>query len=257
MLRLRLARHFAELYQEKGTVHLPDFLIYDFDKHEYQIFWREIASSPRQRLYTDGIDVFRVSWFRTLFESFKGWLGFENHCHPNRIEMTLGKIAYAGYLKGFKSKELTQSTDGFPISPNFIYLTHLPRTNQTSNELQRLLVNYFMTHSHAFPELNESIHRNYPFGQAFIRESLAYLLPSIDPQDSETINAAIQQINYYNQPVSKIHCFKSSPFAEAYAQFLASQQRFYEALEWSLEVKKSLGKNLLIFTWFKKLIRKH
>ncbi|HHF7366906.1 TPA: hypothetical protein ACPSKY_002028 [Legionella bozemanae] len=247
MLRLRLARHFAELYQEKGTVHLPDFLIYDFDKHEYQIFWREIASSPRQRLYTDGIDVFRVSWFRTLFESFKGWLGFENHCHPNRIEMTLGKIAYAGYLKGFKSKELTQSTDGFPISPNFIYLTHLPRTNQTSNELQRLLVNYFMTHSHAFPELNESIHRNYPFGQAFIRESLAYLLPSIDPQDSETINAAIQQINYYNQPVSKIHCFKSSPFAEAYAQFLASQQRFYEALEWSLEVKKKFREEFINF----------
>ncbi|HHF0580271.1 TPA: hypothetical protein ACPHXX_002509 [Legionella anisa] len=247
MLRLRLARHIAEHYQEKGAVHLPDFLIYDFDKDEYQMFWREIASCPRQRLYTDGIDVFQVSWFRTLFESFKGWLGFENHCHSDRIEMTLGKIAYAGYLKGFKSKELSKSSDGFPISTNFIRLVNLPRTNQTSNELQQLLVSYFITHSPAFPELNEFIRRNYSFGQAFIQESLAYLLPSIDPQDSETIAVAIRQIKYYNHPVSTIDCFKSSPFAEAYAQFLASQHQFYEALEWSSEVKKKFREEFIDF----------
>ncbi|QLZ67592.1 hypothetical protein FOLKNPGA_00365 [Legionella sp. PC1000] len=247
MLRLRLARHIAEQYQVKGTVHLPDFLIYDFDEDEYRMFWREIASCPRQRLYTDGVDVFQVSWFRTLFESFKGWLGFENHCHPNRIEMTLGKIAYAGYLKGFKSKELSKCNDGFPISTNFIRLVHLPRTNQTSNELQQLLVSYFIAHSPAFPELNESIRRNYPFGQAFIRESLAYLLPAIDPQDNETIDAAIRQINYYRQHVSKIDCFKSSLFAKTYAQSLASQQQFYEALEWSPEVKKKFKEEFIDF----------
>ena len=111
MLRLRLARHFIEEYQERGIVHRPDFLLYDFDEDEYQTFWQEIASSPRQRLYTDGIDVFQVSWFRTLFESFKGWLGFEDHCHPSRVEMTLGKIAYAGYVKGFKAPALPKSID--------------------------------------------------------------------------------------------------------------------------------------------------
>ncbi|KTD71330.1 hypothetical protein [Legionella tucsonensis] len=247
MLRLRLARHVAEQYQEKGTVHLPDFLIYDFDENEYRRFWREIASCPRKRLYTDGINVFQVSWFRTLFESFKGWLGFENHCHPNRIEMTLGKIAYAGYLKGFKSSQLNKSRDGFPISTNFIYLSHLPRKNQTSNELQQLLVSYFITHSHAFPEFDESIRRNYSFGQSFIQEYLAYLLPSIDPQDSETINTAIRQINYYHQPVSKINCIKFSPFAEAYAQSLVSQQQFYEALEWSAEVKNKFKEPFIDF----------
>ena len=246
MLRLKLARHIARKYQEKGKIHLPDFVIYDFDEEEYQTFWRDITSYPRQRLYTDGIDIFRVSWFRTIFESFKGWLGFENHCHPIRIEMTLAKVAYTGYIKGFKSVELNKSRDGFPISRRFIKLAQTPRTNQTSSELQRLLISYFITHSHAFPEFNASIRESYPFGQTLVQEYLAYLIPSIDPQNNQTIKDAISQILYYGQYVSKTHCFQSSPFAEAYAQALAAQQQYHEALEWSPEVKISLKNPLLI-----------
>lgn len=237
MLHLRLARHIAKQYEEKGTIHLPDFLIYDFEEYEYQKFWREIASYPRQRLYTDGVDVFRVSWFRTVYESFKGWLGFENHCHPNRVEMTLAKIAYAGYIKGFKSNELNQSKEEFPISKHFIGLANLKRTNQTSKTLQRLLMSYFVTHSHAFPEFYESIRESYPFGRSFIQENLAYLIPSIDPQDDSTIRDALVQIKYNRQSISKANCFKSSTFAEAYARMLVFQQQYNEALEWSPEIK--------------------
>ncbi|PWY57549.1 hypothetical protein DGG96_00155 [Legionella qingyii] len=245
MLCLKLARHIARQYQKKGTIHLPDFVIYDFDEEEYQTFWREITSYPRQRLYTDGIDVFQVSWFRTIFESFKGWLGFENHCHPNRIEMTLAKVAYTGYIKGFKSKELNKSTDGFPISSRFIKLTNLSRTNETSGELQRLLMGYFITHSHAFPEFNASIRESYPFGQTLIQEHLAYLIPSIDPQDKQTIKNAINQIRCYRQSVSKTYCFHSSPFAEAYAQFLVEQQQYHEALQWFPEVKSKFKESFI------------
>ncbi|QMT59004.1 hypothetical protein [Legionella sp. PC997] len=242
MLRLKLARHIVRKYQENGRIHLPDFVIYDFDEDEYQTFWREVTLYPRQRLYTDGIDIFRVSWFRTIFESFKGWLGFENHCHPNRIEMTLAKIAYTGYIKGFKAKELNKSSDGFPISKRFIKLTHSPRTNHTSKELQRILMSHFLTHSHSFPEFNASIRVGYPFGQTLIQEYLAYLVPSIDPQDYQIIKDAISQIHYYGQSVNKANCFQSSLFAEAYAQHLAAQQQYHEALAWSPEVKHKFKK---------------
>ncbi|WP_131793873.1 hypothetical protein [Fluoribacter gormanii] len=245
MLRLKLARHIARQYQEKGTIHLPDFVIYDFDEEEYQTFWREITSYPRERLYTDGIDVFRVSWFRTIFESFKGWLGFENHCHPSRIEMTLAKVAYTGYIKGFKSEELNKSSDGFPISRRFIRLANLPRTNQSSGELQRLLMGYFITHSHAFPEFNASVRECYPFGQTLIQEHLAYLIPSIDSQDNQTIKNAIKQILFYRQSVSKTNCFHSSPFAEAYAQSLVEQQQYHEAVEWFPEVKNRFKESFI------------
>ncbi len=238
MLHLRLARHIVKQYEEKGTIHLPDFHIYDFEEYEYQAFWREITSYPRQRLYTDGVDVFRVSWFRTVFESFKGWLGFENHCHPNRVEMTLAKIAYAGYIKGFKSSELNKSKEGFPISMHFIGLVNLKRTNQTSKILQRLLMSYFVTHSHAYPEFYESIRESYSFGRSLIQENLAYLIPSIDPQDSSTIQDALAQIKYNRQSISKANCFKSSTFAEAYAQVLVFHQQYDEALEWSPEIKQ-------------------
>ncbi|CAM2821019.1 Uncharacterised protein [Legionella steigerwaltii] len=247
MLRLRLARHIIEEYQDRGIVHRPDFLIYDFDEIEYQTFWQEIASSPRKRLYTDGVDVFRVNWLRHLFESFKGWLGFENHCHPNRVEMTLGKIAYAGYVKGFKAPVLQQGTDAFPISSHFIELVNSPRTNQISSDLQHLLMSYFITHSYAFPEFNSFIHRGYPFGQTFIQEYLAHLAPSIDPQDDKTVQDAICQIRDYGQLVNKTDCFQSSPFAEAYAEYLAGQEQYQEALEWSPEVKKRLKESFIEF----------
>ncbi|KTD68465.1 hypothetical protein Lste_1623 [Legionella steelei] len=247
MLRLRLARHFIEEYQERGIVHRPDFLLYDFDEDEYQTFWQEIASSPRQRLYTDGIDVFQVSWFRTLFESFKGWLGFEDHCHPSRVEMTLGKIAYAGYVKGFKAPALPKSIDAFPISSRFVTLVNQPRTNQTSSNLQRLLMSYSITHSDAFPEFNSFIRSGYPFGQTFIQEYLAHLAPSIDPQDSQIIKKAIAQIAYNRQSVSKTNCYPSSPFAEAYAEYLVGQERYQEALEWSPEIKKRFKESFIEF----------
>ncbi|STY28174.1 Uncharacterised protein [Legionella wadsworthii] len=237
MLRLALAKSIAEQYQEKGIVHLPDFIIYQFDEVEYQLFWRTLMSTPRHKLYTDGFNVFRVNWFWQIFESFKGWLGFVNHCHPERIEMTLAKIAYAGYLKGFKSKELNESTTQFPVSMRFIKLINNDRTNEASKELQRLLMEYFINHVSAFPELSDTFSMGYPFGQTLINEYLAYLVPSLDPQDSRIIKEAIHQINYYVQWVCKTHYFKSSPFAEAYAHSLATQGKFYEALEWSSEVK--------------------
>ncbi|KTC92470.1 hypothetical protein OQJ15_12080 [Fluoribacter dumoffii] len=247
MFRLRLARHVIEKYQKKGIVHLPDFLVYDFDEEEYKSFWKEIASSSRQKLYTDGIDVFPVNWVRYFFESFKGWLGFENHCHPNRVEMTLGKIAYAGYMKGYKSQSLFYNVDMSSISDRFINLVHSPRTNQTSAELQQLLMKYFINHSQAFPEFNESIHENYPFGKTFFQEHLGYLAPSIDPQNTTIIDSLINQIYYFGQSVSKSDCYRLSTFAEAYSHFLVQQNRSEEALYWSPGIKWKFKEHFIDF----------
>ena len=106
MLRLRLNSSIIRHSQE-GLAYLPDFIIYDLDEREYQNFWQKIKEHPQNRLYTNGLQVYKVGRLQALFQSFKGWLGFENHCQANKVELTLAKIAYHGYLKGYQSTDFS------------------------------------------------------------------------------------------------------------------------------------------------------
>jgi hypothetical protein len=246
MLRLRLGERLTRYYREEGLVYLPDFMIYDIDEREYKAFWHGIRNHPQNRLYTDGLQIYRAGWLQSLFQSFKGWLGFDNHCDPNKVQMTLAKIAYYGYLRGFHPVEFEEYHPSI-ISDRFKTLIHCERNNQNSVELQQLLMSYYITHSTNFPTLSHPILQAYPFGQTLVSEQLYTLVPSINPQDAQLISQAIRGIHYQNTSVPQSDCFKLSPFAEAYAVHLVSENRFNEALNWSEQVKINFKEHFIVF----------
>jgi tetratricopeptide (TPR) repeat protein len=234
MLRLRVGKHFLNQCMDWGTVYRPDFICYDMDNREYQQFWSEIKDHPKGQLYTDGIQVVKVSWLRSIFEAFKGWLGFENHCQTNKVEMTLAKVAYHGYLKGYRPNTFQQLNQPL-ISDRFQSLVNADRTNANSATLQHLLMSYYISNSDAIS--NTPIERTYPFGQTWIDHQFYQLVPSLDPQEAKIISESIRGMHYSSVFAEGRDYFPSSPFASSYAEYLAGQSRFEVALQWSPQVR--------------------
>lgn len=236
MLRVRLGSHLTRNYKEKGIVYHPDFIIYDIDETEYRTFWANINNHPRNRLYTDGIQVIRVGWWQSLVQSIKGWLGFENHCAPDKVEMTLAKIAYHGYIKGFNSPETRASMPSL-ISRRYESLIAQPRNDQHSAELQLLLMSSYFTRSEQITPWYASDPMISSFGQTFNREDQYHLVPSLDPQDKKIISNAISGLYYYNLRINPQECLKDSSFAKAYASHLVTQREYAQALAWHEPIK--------------------
>lgn len=234
MLRLRVGKHFLNRCMEWKTVYRPDFICYDMDDREYQQFWNEIKDHPKGQLYTDGIRVVKVSWIRSIFEAIKGWFGFENHCQVNKVEMTLAKVAYHGYLKGYRPNTFQQVNCPL-ISDRFQSLVNAERTNTNSAALQHLLMSYYITNSDSIS--NAPIDRAYPFGQTWIYHQYYQLVPSLDPQDSTVINEAIEGLHQSSLFAENSDYYPSSPFATSYANYLAGQSRLEVALQWSDQVR--------------------
>ncbi|KTD65322.1 hypothetical protein [Legionella shakespearei] len=234
MLRLRVGKHFLNQCMEWGTVYRPDFICYDMDNREYQQFWNEIKDHPKGQLYTDGIQVVKVSWLRSIFEAFKGWLGFENHCQTNKVEMTLAKVAYHGYLKGYRPNTFQQLNQPL-ISDRFQSLVNADRTNANSAAIQHLLMSYYISNSDSIS--NIPIERTYPFGQTWIDHHYYQLVPSLDPQEPRVIAEAIRGLHHSSLLAESSDYFPSSTFAASYADYLTGQSRFEVALQWSQQVR--------------------
>ncbi|EHL29845.1 hypothetical protein LDG_8137 [Legionella drancourtii LLAP12] len=170
---------------------------------------------------------------RVLFERFKGWLGFENHCSTSKVEMTCAKIAYAGYLKGFHSKTLNTFAPPI-ISHGFINLVNTLKSRENSTTLQHLLVSHYKNHFEDVPPLASTNPANYPFGQVFISEALHTLLPAIDPQDDTLINRAIHyMLSTAQSPVQSRYVIPSK-FASHYAYALIEHKQRKNALNQSV-----------------------
>lgn len=260
MPRLRLTPHEVKLHKESGHIYRPDFIIYDFNKEDYLDFWADISKKPREYLYTDGINVAQVSWFRVAFESFKGWLGFDNHCHPAKIDMTLAKIAYVGYLNGFHSDALNHLSPP-PLSKRFIHLINQPKSDTHSKELQDLLISHYKNNAEEFPSFVTAHHSNYHFGQAFISDRMCTLISTLEPQETEIIHDALSLIRRQNRSPEKAPYVIPSKFAKIYAESLIIQEKnnkywdgekISEAIEWDPEVPLKFKEFFINFYFHKK-----
>ncbi|KTD75688.1 hypothetical protein [Legionella waltersii] len=232
MFRLRVNGHSLKNFIHEGTVYLPDFIIYDMDEEDYQSFWHSIAGHPKEQLYTDGVQIYRVSWLQSLFQRFKGWLGFENHCHPKKVDFTLAKVAYIGYLHGFKSEDFAQFNPPL-ISKSFMDSLLKKRNDQTTTELQHQFITYFYAHSTEIAPYLNYRQQNYRFGDGFLQNELLSLIPTLDPQNAELIRDSTHSL--YDKFLYPAHAyfFAGSKYAEAYADYLASRAQFERALMWS------------------------
>lgn len=186
-------------------IYLPDFMIYDINAEEYQSFWNGLKNHPIGQLYTDGVHVYKANWFVQLVQQIKGWFGFENRCDPHKVELTLAKIAYQGYLKGFNSQKLPVQL----MSTAFQNLIHSNRTNQHSATLQNLIMSYYITHSDSFPV---HVEQAYPFGRSLVEEGFYALFPQLDPQDSTFILQTVEQMTQEGHTLLAQDAFKENQF---------------------------------------------
>lgn len=229
MPRLKLDHFYTAWFQNNGYVFHPDFIIYDFDKQEYDQFWRQQKAQQNAYLYTDGLQIYPVNAFQYVWQQIKGFFGLENHCHPNKIELTLAKMAYRGYLQGYHSSDLA-SFDPPIISERFMTLVSSPRSRENSSDLQQLLVSYYVTHSAHFPSDKPASVDNYAFGKTFAEGNLYHFIPAIDSQSPEMIDVAIHHLHGHSKV--PVETAPNSLFAERYALYLARNQRYHEALSW-------------------------
>jgi hypothetical protein len=226
MLRLRVEKKLVARAQSFGLTHHPDFIMYDMNEQEYQLFWKSIVNHPRTQLYTNGAVITKVNWFRSAFERFKGWFGFTDHCQANKVEMTLAKIAYYGYVKGFCCAELEHYNPPL-ISSQFHNEVRQARHNQRSAGLHQLLKNYYIVNAESFPQSALPINDSYQFGSVLIHMQLYRFIPSIDVQNPQVINRAIVNI-----PAEQLEWYRGSSFAKAYAEHLLHHNHYLLALEW-------------------------
>lgn len=242
MLHTRLAAEKLRLFKKKSLSYLPDCIVYDANKSDYLAFWRDLIDAPSKYLYTDGIQVYKVNWFQAKFQAIKGFFGFENNCQPEKIELTLAKIMYYGYIKGFNTD---LDLDTFPrtiMSQEFITNCKLRRNNKTSASLQNALMRYYTIHSSAITRLEIPLEH---FGQLFLAHKMYPFIPKIDPQSDILIDAVferleIEQIILDHTTNSLEHYLGSTQelctFTKKYANYLVAKNQLTLAAQWSHEV---------------------
>ena len=235
MLPLRLGRDYIRKIRALNLSHHPDLILYNMDETQYQDFWQGIKTHPKTQLSTNGIQIKKVSWLGALFQEFKGWLGFDNRCHPNKIEMTLAKVAYYGYLKGYSIPEDNPHTF---LSTSFKDLVNLPRSSLHSAQIQHSMLNYYKNHTDVFPSNSYPVNENTFFGQTLLDLELYEHVPSLDPQSPQIISQTIDGLKHTGVIASTEDYLVNSPFAAAYAESLVQQKRYLQALEWAPNIFK-------------------
>lgn len=196
----------------------PDVILFQLNQHQFQTKWQQLARAPY--IYTNGFSLRPAGWFRYYFESFKGWLGFTNHCNPQLLQLSLRKLAYYGYLHGYQP---IHQIVKYPLGSGFLSVVNQERNPANSLQLQTDLINYYSEHSFYFPqfEMMAGVASPSRFGTSFATLGLCDLVPCLDPQD----NHIIDEVSKVLEPHSyqKYSFFRGSRYAKTVAQQYLAQ----------------------------------
>lgn len=193
----------------------PDVILFNLNQTQYTYLWQQIHSATY--LYTNGYQIKPIGWLGYVFESFKGWLGFENHCHPGKIFYTLNKLAYYGYSKRY-TQPAPPSGARYSMTVEFGSLVNNRYNDITTEQLQTLLTkNFFkiephLTVNYQYQRLN-SEHR---FGESWVVANQAAFIPLLDPQDSVLIERLVHRFDQQNLTV---HFLQFSKYARVAARY--------------------------------------
>ena len=207
-------------YYRKDMRYYPDILLYQLNQTQYSSLWGRLSSS--KYLYTDGYVVRKTNWFMKIFQSLKGWLGFENHCHPEKISYALNKLAYYGYTQRFRQPSFSLAS-GYSLSAEIQDLVVKSYDDVTTGQLQRVLVNaYFRVEPHLDLRANDYGHRpnaNFRFGDSWISINAWMHVPELDPQDEHLINEVIRRIHREDINPQPYTFLEKSKYARLVAQY--------------------------------------
>lgn len=215
----------------------PDFLSYDLDYKTYRETWFSLLRPKRSRyIYANGLEVRRAGIFRYAFETVKGWFGFTNHCAKDIVQLSLRKLAYYGYVRGYNEastfENLEQLHKDYQLPATFKESILSERCDERSARLQKSLVAYYRKHSHSLPKIEEDyVHQyfgsvlispksaNYFFGYTYDYFGLYKSLVNIDPQDERAIYPLLLNSNEgdFFKPI------KGSKFHHRYVRHLVGK----------------------------------
>ncbi len=215
----------------------PDFFAYQLSTQQaYNDCWQEIFDTSQGRfLYADGIAVRRAGWTRYLFERVKSWFGYTDGCRAEVVQLSLRKLAYWGYVKGFHSedyfKPATALEPAYQLPQALTEELCLAPHSHRSNSLQIKLIQYYRRHQDVFPETptyqfspeDEDVLKPPTFKDYFFGYILAYFgyysnAAEIDPQDEGLTESLLQHgTELQSLPV------KNSKFEKKYLAYLIEQ----------------------------------
>ncbi|WP_131783478.1 hypothetical protein [Legionella gresilensis] len=173
----------------------PDMLVYQHNARQYEQQWQKLIRA--KYIYTNGYNLKPVGMFRYAFESFKGWLGYNNHCEPQKVQLSLCKFAYYGYLNNYSQNALQKPFTSYKIPEQYLRLVKNPRDTATSKALQDLLINYYRTSSNTLPRIPTlPITSYYAFGDCFKFIEQWAEIPRLDPQSPHLITTTFNKLEY-------------------------------------------------------------
>jgi hypothetical protein len=183
----------------------PDILFYDLDKDQYVSEWSNLRQNQGGYLMVKEGKLYRVNIFQFLFQTIKGWLGFEDACHPDKIKMAAMKFCYFGYLNGYPQDTAIQSIKSWEIryqpAHSFLSLCKSARNNANSHLLQKTMLNFYQEHTQNFnldqPKTSFATSVNHPacvhykFGQRYADHKEWNEFAALDPQNMDLITASL------------------------------------------------------------------
>ncbi|AUH72755.1 hypothetical protein [Legionella sainthelensi] len=194
----------------------PDVELFELDQAEYTQLWQKASSA--KYLYTNGYEIRPTNWFMYAFQSIKGWLGFSNNCHPQKVSFILNKLAYYGYVKQFKQPDFSSIKYG-ALSSEICGLVINKRNDETTAQLQKTLITeYFNVEPYlSFNESHQRLYSTHHYGESWIRLNLWELIPQLDPQDDSII---ADTLNALDKNQTLIESFlPNSKYAHSAAQY--------------------------------------
>ena len=218
----------------KGVMqYYPDVSLFKLNQIQYTHLWHQLSSS--KYLYTNGYEIRPTNWYMHTFQSFKGWLGFDNNCHPEKISYNLSKLAYYGYMK-----QLAQPTSvtGYAMSPEICALLAKTRSDLTTAQWQIELVKaFFKVEPHLNIEYSyQRLNSNHRFGESWASVGAIELIPQLDPQDDSLIAMVIKTLD--KTGCSNFVFLENSKYAKAAAQYYYDKAKntpvpsFFARLMW-------------------------
>lgn len=204
-------------------VYYPDIISFQHNDAQYFQHWHALTTS--KYIYTNGYVIEPTNWFMYAFQSFKGWLGFDNHCQTEKVQFSLEKLAYYGYLRGY-DQSVVRQMHYYSLPAEYLDLVDTQTKNpQTTNALQqRLILDY---NNLIVPYTSKYLYANYAFGQTLKRLNLPEEIPLLDPQNKDLVEATItalepvQSINLSNLQKHFAEPKYSYPKHSLYAQKMA------------------------------------
>ncbi|WP_133135123.1 hypothetical protein [Legionella rowbothamii] len=176
-------------YLLSHLVYYPDIIPFQHNEAQYSQHWNLLTKS--KYIYTNGYVIEPTNWFMYAFQSFKGWLGLNNHCQTEKVQFSLEKLAYYGYLRGYDQSP-ARKMHYYPIPTDYLDLvdTNIKAKKQkTTHSLQqRLILDY---NNLVAPYTSEYLYAHYVFGQTLEELNLSEEIPLLDPQNVNLVETTI------------------------------------------------------------------